>query len=119
AHDQSADDQQRPASPAVHRQDRDYGEDRVGGAHDDRLQHGTVGRSAEVAEHQRGVVEHGVDADELLEYRQEDAYDDHGGAEGEQRQRGRFQSTLDLGDDRSRVGLIGNAAQPLQGALVL
>ena len=35
-------------------------------------------------EHQRGVVQHRVDADELLEDRQHDADDEHEAAEGEQ-----------------------------------
>ena len=41
-------------------------------ADDDGLQERTVGRGAEILEHQRRVIEHRVDADELLEHRQQD-----------------------------------------------
>jgi hypothetical protein len=69
----AADDQQRLTAQTVHRQNRDHGKDDVGDADDDGLQQGRIGGCAQILEHQRRVVEHRVDADELLEHREHDA----------------------------------------------
>jgi hypothetical protein len=72
-HDQRSDDLQRLAAESIHAQNGNYGESKVDRAHNDRLQQRGIGGHAHAFENIRRIIEHDVDADELLEDRQRDA----------------------------------------------
>ena len=103
-HARGPDDEQRLAAHLVNGEDRHDGEDDVDDAHDDGLKHRGVARSAHVLEDARGVVEHDVDADGLLEERQQDADQDHGRAVGEELFALFVHRGLDVVEDRACLG---------------
>ena len=75
-HDQRADDLQRLAAEVIDGEDGDHGEGEVDRADNDGLQQRGIGGHAHALEDVGRVVEHHVDADELLEDRQRDADED-------------------------------------------
>ena len=80
-HDQRTGDEERLAAPPVHQILGDDGEDHHRHADAHRIEEGGLGAEAEVLEHQRGVIKHRIDADELLKDGKKNADDQHRRAE--------------------------------------
>jgi hypothetical protein len=68
----------------IHGQNGNHGEDQVDRADNDGLEQRGIGVNAHVLENFRRIIEHDVDADELLEDRQHDADENEQRAEGKQ-----------------------------------
>lgn len=117
-HSRGANHQQRLASHAVDREDGHHREDDVDDAHDHRLEHRRVARGSHVGEDARRVVEHHVDADGLLEEREQDAYHDDLAAVGEEAFAPLVDRRLDVGQNRARLRGAVDALQNGEGLLV-